>query len=315
MRKRACNNKLLFICGQLLIFLFLVNYLFRSSTSDLTPLRITFEEMSQHLSMDSSKLIFKQQYRYEYEQLQKYSLEQIYEEPSINETSYPKLPYFYSLWKTSPMLPRLITPDEHYLYIQLLNIFDLDILPYDDDVDISINIKYYSHISKINQLNNDSNWQFYINTPTNMKFYFKSSQPAGKYPWKWPFLGIDFYSENSTHIKSYVYIEKHFVFPLLLHPISTLWLPGPNNIEMFFKSVSKVYYSNYSINEMCFSQSYSHKYETQKYQRKAVKCSQLMNSYPFIKRIYENDFYYEHLMLDNRTTLYILKRNRKLIRN
>ncbi|CAF1415322.1 unnamed protein product [Adineta ricciae] len=125
MRKRACNNKLLFICGQLLIFLFLVNYLFRSSTSDLTPLRITFEEMSQHLSMDSSKLIFKQQYRYEYEQLQKYSLEQIYEEPSINETSYPKLPYFYSLWKTSPMLPRLITPDEHYLYIQLLNIFDL----------------------------------------------------------------------------------------------------------------------------------------------------------------------------------------------
>ena len=148
-----------------------------------------------------------------------------------------------------------------------------------------------------------------------MKFYFKSSQPAGKYPWKWPFLGIDFYSENSTHIQSYVYIEKHYVFPLLLHPISTLWLPGPNNIEMFFKSVSRAYYSNYSINETCFSQSYSHKHETQKYQRRAVKCSQLMNSYPFIKRIYENDFYYEHLMLDNRTTLYILKRDRNLIRN
>ena len=125
MRKRAYNNTLLFLFGQVLIFLFLINRLFRSSTSDLTPLMTSFEEMSQNLTMDSSKSIFKQQYRFEYEQLQNYSLKQVFEEPSINQTSYPKLPYFYSLWKTSSMLPRLITPDEHFLYIQLLNTFDL----------------------------------------------------------------------------------------------------------------------------------------------------------------------------------------------
>jgi hypothetical protein len=36
----------------------------------------------------------------------------------------PKLPYSYSLWKTSSLLPRLITPCEHQVYIKLLDTFN-----------------------------------------------------------------------------------------------------------------------------------------------------------------------------------------------
>jgi hypothetical protein len=36
----------------------------------------------------------------------------------------PELPYFYSLWKTSSLLPRLMTPCEHQVYVKLMKTFD-----------------------------------------------------------------------------------------------------------------------------------------------------------------------------------------------
>jgi len=171
-------------------------------------------------------------------------------------------------------------------------------------------MKYYSRLSEINKLNNKTDWKFYINPPSNMKFYFHASPSAGKYTWKWPFIGIDFYTENSTHIKSNIYIKKDIIFPLVLRPVGTLWLPGPRNVQMFFQSISKSYYSNLLIDEKCFQQSYSHRDEKQKYKRKTVDCTQLHNDYQYIHRICDNDYCYEHLMLNNITTLYVLKMNK-----
>ncbi|CAF1045925.1 unnamed protein product [Adineta steineri] len=115
---------------------------------------------------------------------------------------------------------------------------------------------------------------------------------------------------NQTHINPGVFIKKEYIYPLAYYPISTLWLPGPKNIEMFFKSVSKSYYFNFSIDKICYSQSYSHRDEMSKYKQKTVNCTQLLNTYPFIQHICDDHYCYQHFMLNNRTRLYSLKINK-----
>ena len=150
--------------------------------------------------------------------------------------------------------------------------------------------------------------KFYFKTPKNIKFYFRASPSAGNYKWKWPFIGIIFYTDNNTHIKaSKIEIEKEIIFPLVLHPVATLWLPGPRNVHMFFKLMAKYYYSNFSIDEKCFSQKYSHRDEKGKYKKKTVNCTELRNVYPYIRRTCDSDYCHEYLMLNDVTTLYVLK--------
>ncbi|CAF5065169.1 unnamed protein product, partial [Rotaria sp. Silwood1] len=181
------------------------------------------------------------------------------------------------------------------------------ILPYDDDVDVLMHVKYYSHLSKINRLNNKAEWKFDLRTPTFMKFYFQGSSSAGRFRWKWPFIDIFFYTDNATHIKSDIYIENDIIFPLKLRPIATLWLPGPRNVYMFFKKISEYYYSDLSFDYKCYLQKYSHRDEKEKYKKKIVNCTQLHNIYPYIRRICDNDYCDEYFMLNDVTTLYILK--------
>ncbi|CAF3543983.1 unnamed protein product, partial [Rotaria sordida] len=181
------------------------------------------------------------------------------------------------------------------------------ILPYDDDVDVLIHIKYYSHLSKLNAFNNKADWKFYIRSPTTMKFYFQASSSAGVFRWKWPFIDIFFYTDNSTHIESDISIEKDIIFPLILRPIATLWLPGPRNVHMFIKKISEYYYSDLSFDDKCYLQKYSHRDEEEKYEQKTVNCTQLRNVYPYIRRICDNDYCDEYFMLNDVTTLYVLK--------
>ncbi len=182
-----------------------------------------------------------------------------------------------------------------------------DILPYDDDVDIMIHVKYYLRLSKINRLNKNMDWQFYLNTRKNMKFYFRSSPSAGNYNWKWPFIGIQFFTDNSTHIKLTNYIQKNIIFPLILRPIASLWLPGPRRVHKFLDGLRKSYYSNLSIDDQCLVQRYSHRNEKPKYKQRTINCTELYNIYPYIRRICDNDYCDEYLMLNNVTTLYVLK--------
>ena len=185
-----------------------------------------------------------------------------------------------------------------------------DILPYDDDVDLLIHIKYYPRLADINELENDTDWQFYLNTPTNMKFYFRGSPSAGQYQWKWPFIGINFYTDNTTHIESYNSFEKEIIFPLVLRPIASLWLPGPRNVQKFLQVRSKYHYSNLSIDEKCYLQKYSHKEERVKYPQKTVDCIQLHSIYPYIRRKCDATYCNEYLMLNDETILYVLKMNK-----
>lgn len=182
-----------------------------------------------------------------------------------------------------------------------------DILPYDDDADILVHAKYYLRLEKINKSNNKGDWEFYLRSRRNMKFYFRASPSAGSYGWNWPFIGIQFYTDNPTHIQLNTYIEKHLIFPLILRPIATLWLPGPRNVHRYLSRLRKNYFIRLSIDEKCMLQAYSHRDEKQKYQKKIVNCSQLYNAYPYIRRTCDNDYCHEHFMINNMTTLYVLK--------
>ena len=118
---------------------------------------------------------------------------------------------------------------------------------------------------------------------------------------------MDFYTDNATHIKSNIHIKKDIIFPLVLRPIAGLWLPAPRDVHMFFEVMLKYYYSNFSIDEKCFLQKYSHRDERQKYEQKTVRCAELNNAYPYIRRICGTDYCQEYLMINNVTTLYVLK--------
>jgi len=99
-------------------------------TFNLTSLMIPFEQINRNSTFSCSEVTLRNRYQLEFEQLEYYRLNQFYEQPSINRHSnqynipLPQLPYFYSLWKTSSLLPRLITPCEHHVYIKLIKIFD-----------------------------------------------------------------------------------------------------------------------------------------------------------------------------------------------
>jgi hypothetical protein len=86
-----------------------------------------------------------------------------------------------------------------------------------------------------------------------MKFYFRGSPPVENYKWNWPFIGIQLYTDKSTHIKSEHYIKKkEIIFPLILRPTTSLWLPGLHIVHMFLNALSNHYYSDLSIDEKCF---------------------------------------------------------------
>ena len=96
----------------------------RRTMSDLTSLMTPFYEINRSSTFCCSETTLRQRYKHEFQQLLHHHLNQSYEQPPNRKHSMasplPKLPYFYSLWKTSRLLPRLITPCEHQVYIKLL---------------------------------------------------------------------------------------------------------------------------------------------------------------------------------------------------
>jgi hypothetical protein len=134
MRKWLLLAALLFITFALsprFIHQYFGSLLKETTTSNLTSLMVPFELMNQSSTFCCSTVTLQDRYKLEFQQLEYYRLSQSYEQPSINRHSeqymvptLPELPYFYSLWQTSKVLPRLITPCEHQVYVKLMKIFD-----------------------------------------------------------------------------------------------------------------------------------------------------------------------------------------------
>lgn len=125
---------IVFICiiAQFPLLLIYQHYLIANPTANnLTLLMTSFESIGKNTTFSCSFESLRLRYELEYEQLQHFQLGQIYTTADISQrsqknfiSSLPQLPYFYSLWKSSQLLPRIMTACQHQVYIQLLREFD-----------------------------------------------------------------------------------------------------------------------------------------------------------------------------------------------
>ncbi|CAF2362423.1 unnamed protein product [Rotaria sp. Silwood2] len=270
---------------------------------------------------------------------------QVYQRINVEQTSTtpirisPKngsIPYSYSQWRSSSLLPRALTPCEHALYMHLLSIliekvfnkYNIpymmmaatllgsytrhDILPWDDDVDLRVSIsdRYRlqsiiigelssePHSIIIMQLHNKRNYD---------KVFFSWCPHAGETPWRFPFIDIFYHDQNSTHIwllgqPSSCPVRLEDVFPLVLRPLGSLWLYAPREPMAHFESRSMK-----SIETGCYAFAYSHKYETLLRDDTLVAdCSQLKFVYPYVERQCVLNKCIEYLKLGRKTIIHRL---------
>jgi hypothetical protein len=237
--------------------------------------------------------------------------------------------YSYSHWHSSPKLPRALTPCEHKTLMKLIAAFDLicqkhkipyfmtggtlygsythhDIVPWDDDLDVLISIKYERviHNGLLDEFYYNPNGIFcYIHKRASQmrnfyKIYFKSKSYS-PLPWGFPFVDVMFFDENQTHIwtknADKCAMKKSVVYPLTLRPLGEVWLQSPRFPHEFFK---RCYLRTYSKKTQCFNIGYSHKYERRE-KFIEVDCKDLTNVYPFVRRNCIKGVCTEDLMMNN----------------
>ena len=156
-----------------------------------------------------------------------------------------------------------------------------NLVPWDDDVDIFMRSADKTVIRKI--LSTIRPDYVLDDRSTRWKFYSKNSSAIPGVSWKWPFVDICFYKENSWKIwdedpgfsRTFSY-RKSIVFPLHDRPFGKLRLPAPIDPKRFLTAT-------YSINR-CKSNAYNHKVEAfvPKKKQMLVPCRILEFMYPFV---------------------------------
>ena len=156
-----------------------------------------------------------------------------------------------------------------------------DVIPWDDDLDIIVNISNWEKIERIKIPGHTLN----VQTLNRYKFYSDNATDIPGYFWKWPYIDICFFGDNGTHLydmdpnysKTFVY-DKNDVLPLSQRPFGSLWLKVPKNTEIVLSQ-------NYNVN-ICKTRSYNHQQQVtvKPGYVKSVECSMLYRLYPFVIR-------------------------------
>ena len=102
-----------------------------TTTISLTSMMTSLKRWNRNSTFSCSEATLRERYKLELQQLTRYHLRQLYIQPTMRKYAeqsmtsvLPKLPYFYSFWNTSALLPRLMTPCEHQVYVKLMRTFD-----------------------------------------------------------------------------------------------------------------------------------------------------------------------------------------------
>ena len=152
--------------------------------------------------------------------------------------------------------------------------------PWDDDIDLFMPDSEKSHIYDVlSKL--QPHYRIMRRNPR-WKFYPTSVRPFKRYGWAWPFIDMEFFTDNGTHIKGVdlrneIY-EKSEVFPLIKRPYWDLLLPSPRKPSQYLKK-------HFDL-EKCITLGWSHKSEspTPTKTHKTIPCKRLFNFYPFVFR-------------------------------
>ena len=156
-----------------------------------------------------------------------------------------------------------------------------DIIPWDDDIDLQVNIRNRDEL--YSALSLDTSQYRVISAGPRLKLFSRDGTKTSRYPWLWPYIDIHFYRENDTHIKDsskefakYVY-EKALLFPVHLRPFGPLKLSAPRDS---YATLRKTYKGH-----KCETYSYSHRLEQlRKLPKNVVPCENFKDQVAFVHR-------------------------------
>jgi hypothetical protein len=198
-----------------------------------------------------------------------------------------------------------MTPCERGLAVDLLKVFDREmanqriawflysgtllgswrhhgIIPWDDDVDVFVDQSQKKNLTMT--LKKLAPEFITVEYGSRVKFFSKLSVKTNTYSWKWPFLDIQFYTGDSTHIWdtdysfSHLKYKKSDIFPFHKRPFEGHWFPAPRNSLAMFKINYRA-----QLNSCFTSWMYNHK--TEHFQKPVrVKCRTMKDRVPFVHR-------------------------------
>jgi hypothetical protein len=160
----------------------------------------------------------------------------------------------------------------------------MGMIMWDDDIDIMMNASDKHRIRRalfklrpqfgLEWTHFIQQWKFWLNS--------RHREHVPEKPWKWPYVDMFFFQENSTHIwdeitfyNDYVY-KKSDVFPLTRRPFEKLMVYAPKNTTAVLQRTTNL--------DDCVSAEMSHKTEELFNMQKTMKCSELEKLFPFTKR-------------------------------
>ena len=156
-----------------------------------------------------------------------------------------------------------------------------DIIPWDDDIDLQVNIKDRDEL--YSALSLDSSQFQVVSAGPRLKLFSRAGKRTSRYPWLWPYIDIHFYKENDTHIRDsskefarYVY-EKSILFPAHDRPLGPVNLSAPKDS---YATLRKTYRGH-----RCETYSYIHKLELlRKIRKSVVPCKTFKDLVAFVQR-------------------------------
>ncbi|KAK7115886.1 uncharacterized protein [Littorina saxatilis] len=155
-------------------------------------------------------------------------------------------------------------------------------VPWDDDVDFAVPIvkqqKVYRRLMDLKP-----KFILDVKQKTRWKLYKAGSTRISGVSWQYPFLDINFYHQNATHVWDhdldhyYMYVyPMSWVFPLSARPFEGRWMPAPRKTETILKLT-------YDL-ETCDTGTYNHLLEVKRdSSRRTLPCDRLRGVLPFVK--------------------------------
>ena len=159
------------------------------------------------------------------------------------------------------------------------------LVPWDDDVDFGVPMSLRPIVYRMLK-NLKPEFVLDVKQKKRWKLYSaETAHPIRRASWKYPFLDISFYNQNSSHVwdhdtgayERYVY-PRNWVFPLSPRPFNGRVLMAPRQPERFLRRT-------YDLKQ-CQTGLYNHRKErkSKTKERKSVACKKLHDVLPFVTR-------------------------------
>ncbi|KAF5394613.1 Lipopolysaccharide choline phosphotransferase protein [Paragonimus heterotremus] len=160
-----------------------------------------------------------------------------------------------------------------------------DFVPWDDDVDVFVDIEVRSRVRSLLMENKEgyslaemrSIDKFYAKIMDRSEDHLDLEYSRAVNSWGWPFIDIIYYQIQGTYVIDVAfktYYSSSTVFPLYFRPLGTDWYPSPRDPLNFLRSAV-------ASDELCVIPPYSHVTQSSR-ERAHVQCSSLGSRYAFV---------------------------------